>query len=136
MNLGRLLLKMKVVIKIKDNMMNTKLFNYTVHHQTSLSTDQVPRMMVQMRWWGSGRGVFGDGADVNHLQHWFTRSQRAPCASEPLLFICILSSTFLFGCKKKKKTHTNKHMHNNVCAHVQYTTPTLGGFPSGFELCR
>ena len=36
-----------------------------------------------MRRRGSGRGSFGDGADVNHFHRWFTRSQHALSASAP-----------------------------------------------------
>lgn len=76
----------------------------------------------QMRRWGSGRGSFGDGADVNHFHHWFTRTQHALSANAPTPFIYAYSSTFSFCCiKTPSHTHTHcrkKPVHDNLCTHI------------------
>lgn len=85
----------------------------------------------QMRRRGSGRGSFGDGADVNHFHHWFTRTQHALSADAPTPFIYPYSSTFSFCCIKTL-SHT-RTLSTEACAQQRVHT---GIFPSGIIFCR
>lgn len=64
---------------------------------------------------GGGKAVggsCGDGADVNHFHHWFTRTQHGLSAHAAIPFIYTCSSTFLFGVIKKNK---NVRTHTGTC---------------------